>query len=309
MKTKFKLSIPFLAILLVVNTFTLNASEKTTDPEKDKILIYVLKNILSRGHFVVKDLNDDFSEYVFNEFIEGLDPNKRYFTQKDIKEFSELSDQFENLKSSDVNVRIKASRFFRGKALASTSGFRAMIFKRPDIFEKLFYMLQDEEERVKENIIITLGGAYNRYFKHFRVFEKTVPFFNAKNNNLRYYSLIWTPKISHLEQDEILMKMMKAKQPQKIREALCRRISCLSKEELKLESIRFAIIFWEQTKNISIRNAILRSILAIATPENIVEFKRSIISNKDAQLKMELKKIINQSFSGTELVFLQANLL
>jgi hypothetical protein len=247
------------------------------------------------------------TEFKINKFFVEHIPEPLDY--KDIKEFSELSDQFENLKSSDVNVRIKASRFFRGKALASTSGFRAMIFKRPDIFEKLFYMLQDEEERVKENIIITLGGAYNRYFKHFRVFEKTVPFFNAKNNNLRYYSLIWTPKISHLEQDEILMKMMKAKQPQKIREALCRRISCLSKEELKLESIRFAIIFWEQTKNISIRNAILRSILAIATPENIVEFKRSIISNKDAQLKMELEKIINQSFSGTELVFLQANLL
>jgi carboxyl-terminal processing protease len=60
------------------------------------VLIYVLKNILTRGHFVVKDMNDDFSEQVFNSFVDGLDPSKRYFTQEDLKEFSQYKYEIDN---------------------------------------------------------------------------------------------------------------------------------------------------------------------------------------------------------------------
>ena len=81
----------FTSVTLFANT--LNANEKIdlkNDPEKDKIIIYVLKNILSRYHYVQKGLDDDFSEYVYNEFINSLDPSKRYFTQEDILEFSKF---------------------------------------------------------------------------------------------------------------------------------------------------------------------------------------------------------------------------
>ena len=98
MKTKFKISTTLLAFLLILNSFSTNAKEinTTNDPEKDKVLVYVLKNILTRGHFVVKDMNDDFSEHVYNSFLEGLDSSKRYFTQKDIKEFSKYKYQIDN---------------------------------------------------------------------------------------------------------------------------------------------------------------------------------------------------------------------
>ena len=101
MKTKF--IIPFLTIILFSNSiFSNDFSEKDPekDPEKDRVIIYVLKNILSRYHYVKKDLNDDFSEHVYNSFINDLDPSKRYFTQKDLKEFSQykylIDDQLRN---------------------------------------------------------------------------------------------------------------------------------------------------------------------------------------------------------------------
>jgi carboxyl-terminal processing protease len=66
--------------------------------------VYVLKNILTRGHFVVKEINDDFSELVYKGFIEGLDPSKRYFTQEDLKEFSKYKYQIDNqLLEDDVS--------------------------------------------------------------------------------------------------------------------------------------------------------------------------------------------------------------
>jgi carboxyl-terminal processing protease len=100
MKTKLTTNAYFLITVLLLNSFILKASTKNTfsnaDPEKDKVIIYVLKNVLSRLHFVPKDFNDDLSEQIFTSFIDALDGSKRYFTQEDIKEFSQYKYQIDN---------------------------------------------------------------------------------------------------------------------------------------------------------------------------------------------------------------------
>jgi carboxyl-terminal processing protease len=138
MKTKFRFSIPFLAFFLLISSLSINASEVNSDvnndPEKDKVLIYVLKNILTRGHFVVKDMNDDFSEIVYNSFIDGLDPSKRYFTQADLKEFSKYKYKIDNqLLEDDLSFyklvygrflhKIKNSKSYYGDLLAQPFNF------------------------------------------------------------------------------------------------------------------------------------------------------------------------------------------
>lgn len=100
MKTTFKFSTTVVAILLLLSSFSIHAQDQNSnsgsDSEKDKVLINVLKNILTRGHFVTKNLNDDFSELVYDSFINSLDPSKRYFTQEDLKEFSKYKYQIDN---------------------------------------------------------------------------------------------------------------------------------------------------------------------------------------------------------------------
>ena len=138
MKTKFRFSIPFLAFFLLISSLSINASEVNSDvnndPEKDKVLIYVLKNILTRGHFVVKDMNDDFSEIVYNSFIDGLDPSKRYFTQADLKEFSKYKYKIDNqLLEDDLSFyklvygrflhKIKNAKSYYGDLLAQPFNF------------------------------------------------------------------------------------------------------------------------------------------------------------------------------------------
>ena len=102
---KTKLLIPCLSLFLLISSisFAYTTDNKSPDPEKDKVLISVLNYMLTRGHYVEKELNDEFSEIVFNNFIDGLDPSKRYFTKKDIKEFSKYKFQIDNqLKESDI---------------------------------------------------------------------------------------------------------------------------------------------------------------------------------------------------------------
>ncbi|MEN8879728.1 MAG: carboxy terminal-processing peptidase, partial [Polaribacter sp.] len=137
MKTHFKIITLSFTFLLCFNSFSWNTSkiDSNNDPEKDKVLVYVLKNILTRGHFVVKDMNDDFSEFVYQNFIDGLDGSKRYFTQKDIKEFSQYKYQIDNqLLQDDLTFynlvygrfleKIKNAKSYYGELLAQPFNFK-----------------------------------------------------------------------------------------------------------------------------------------------------------------------------------------
>jgi len=157
MKTKYKISTLLLATLLLINSLYTQAANITTnsDPNKDKIIIYILRNILTRSHYVVKDMNDDFSEYVYNEFINGLDPNKRYFTQEDLDEFSKykykiddeiLSEDltFYNLVYSRFSSKIKNAKSYYGEILNQPFNFK----KNEDInvdYEKVPFAKNDNE--------------------------------------------------------------------------------------------------------------------------------------------------------------------
>lgn len=76
------------------------------DPDKDRILIDLISYVLSKGHYDAKDINDDFSKNVFVDYIDALDPLKRYFYESDIEEFK----KFETL--IDDQIRDKEIDFF-----------------------------------------------------------------------------------------------------------------------------------------------------------------------------------------------------
>ncbi|MDB4036623.1 carboxy terminal-processing peptidase [Polaribacter sp.] len=136
MNLRNKISISLIALSLSFTAIHANKSFKNTDPEKDKILVYVLKNILTRGHFVVKDMNDDFSEQVYTSFIEGLDPSKRYFTQKDLKEFSKFKYEIDNqLLEDDVSFYNTVYANFT-KKIKNAKSYYAELLSQPFHFYK-----------------------------------------------------------------------------------------------------------------------------------------------------------------------------
>jgi len=88
-----------IAILLGAFTISFTVNPKP-DPEKDRVLISLLKLALTKGHYEPKDFNDSFSELVYKNFIKNLDPRKRFFTQTDIDYLAKykdlIDDQFKN---------------------------------------------------------------------------------------------------------------------------------------------------------------------------------------------------------------------
>ncbi len=99
----------FLILMLTVIVSVASCSFTTkveNGPDKDKLLIDLISYVLGKGHYDAKDINDDFSKEVFADYVDALDPLKRYFYQSDIEEFK----KFEKL--IDDEIRNKEITFF-----------------------------------------------------------------------------------------------------------------------------------------------------------------------------------------------------
>jgi carboxyl-terminal processing protease len=99
MKKNYKLLLVVTFVSLSLLAFKSNFSS-SSDPEKDKLLIELLTFVLEKGHYSPATIDDEFSKGVYKDYIEALDPSKRFFLQADIDEFSkyelELDDQLLN---------------------------------------------------------------------------------------------------------------------------------------------------------------------------------------------------------------------
>ncbi len=101
MKKNLALALGVMLIAVASCSFT-NKSFETND--KDKLLLDLITYVLERGHYEPKDIDDDFSVNVFEDFIDLLDPTKRYFLEEDIMEFEQYKFQIDDqIKNTDIS--------------------------------------------------------------------------------------------------------------------------------------------------------------------------------------------------------------
>ena len=94
--------------LFVVGVFAMiligSSSFEGDNPDKDKLLIEVISYVMQRGHYDPKDIDNTFSEHVFDNFIQGIDGQHRFFLQSDINNLKrfryEIDDQ---IKKADIS--------------------------------------------------------------------------------------------------------------------------------------------------------------------------------------------------------------
>jgi carboxyl-terminal processing protease len=99
MKKNYKIIL--LLVLLSLSFVAFRAFDKEeNDPEKDKILLELLTYVLERGHYSPKQIDDAYSEKVYADYLEAMDPFKRFFLQEDVQKMDaykfQLDDMFFN---------------------------------------------------------------------------------------------------------------------------------------------------------------------------------------------------------------------
>ena len=123
--------------------------------DKDSLVIQLITYVLDQAHYLDKEIDDDFSEKVFNTFLENLDPYKRYFYASDIEEFSEykysIDDAFKtpNLDFFDLVYERYKKRMSESEKIFNNILSNPFDFSKDEVcecdFEVLNYVQNDEE--------------------------------------------------------------------------------------------------------------------------------------------------------------------
>ena len=131
MNLKFSIIITILSLTIFGFTFKKN---KLSDPEKEKVLLEIVKYVVERGHYNSIELDDDFSVKIFDDFIYKLDPQKRFFTVNDIKQLNrykyKIDDQIKNYQLEffeetykTYNQRVSDAKLFVDKVFETDFDF------------------------------------------------------------------------------------------------------------------------------------------------------------------------------------------
>lgn len=131
MKKNFKVFLLSVFVAAASCSFT---TKEFNDPDKDKLLIDLITYVLDKGHYDPKEMDDAFSEGVFADFIDAVDPLKRYFLTSDIEDFSkyktEIDDQIRNKDLTFFNLvynryveRMKESKSYYSDILSEPFDF------------------------------------------------------------------------------------------------------------------------------------------------------------------------------------------
>lgn len=136
MKRNYKFLVLVLLMAAASCSFT---TKQFNDPNKDKLLIDLITYVLEKGHYDAKSIDDGFSKEVYKDYLDAVDPLKRFFYADDVKEFVVYEDMI------DDQIRGKDLTFFNlthDKLIERMKEVRG-IYK--EILEQPFDFSEDED--------------------------------------------------------------------------------------------------------------------------------------------------------------------
>jgi len=133
MKRNYKVLLVVTALSVALWSFI--PKQKASDPEKDKLILELLSFVIEKGHYSPAAIDDNFSKGVYKDYLNTLDPSKRFFLQSDIDEFSKyetlIDDQIKNkdltffdLTYKRLMQRMEESKSYYKDALAEPFDFK-----------------------------------------------------------------------------------------------------------------------------------------------------------------------------------------
>ena len=112
---KLRISIIITLLTVVIFGFKLK-NEKFNDPDKEKVLLEIVKYVVERGHYSSIELNDDLSLKIFDDFIDKLDPQKRFFSLNDVKELGRYKYKIDDqIKAYDLEFFEEIHKVYRSR--------------------------------------------------------------------------------------------------------------------------------------------------------------------------------------------------
>jgi carboxyl-terminal processing protease len=180
-----KRNLAYVLLVMLIAVASCSFTNKTFEnDDKDKLLLDLITYVLEKGHYEPKALNDEFSVNVFEDFIDVIDPTKRYFMASDIQEFEKYKYQIDDeIKNTDIT-------FFNV------------------VYARLMQRMEDAKEIYKD--VLKTPFDYNESESISIKYDEEVFAANKDElkerwrKQLKYATLgTYDSKISHMESDDI----------------------------------------------------------------------------------------------------------
>ena len=136
-----KKNITTILISFVICFVSCNSISKNFESDdKDSLVIQLITYVLDQAHYLDIEIDDNFSEKVFDSFLENIDPYKRYLYQSDIDMLSkykyEIDDAFNqpNLEFFNLAYEILIQRIDEAKQISQEVLSKSFDFQLEEIF-------------------------------------------------------------------------------------------------------------------------------------------------------------------------------
>ena len=136
-----KKNITTILVSFVICFVSCNSISKNFESDdKDSLVIQLITYVLDQAHYLDIEIDDNFSEKVFDSFLENIDPYKRYLYQSDIDMLSkykyEIDDAFNqpNLEFFNLAHEILIQRIDEAKQISQEVLSKPFDFQLEEIF-------------------------------------------------------------------------------------------------------------------------------------------------------------------------------
>ncbi|KXX68934.1 carboxy terminal-processing peptidase [Flammeovirga sp. SJP92] len=142
------LILPVLLVGLGLFGFSLLARiEAPEDSNKNAIKRSLLFTALKQMHYNSVEIDDDFSEKAYDQYLKNLDPNKRYFLKSDINKFSKSKDKLDDEIKNNYNTELyELSVSIFNQRRKEVEEITAEVLSKPFDFTKKEEILFDRDE-------------------------------------------------------------------------------------------------------------------------------------------------------------------
>ncbi|NME70245.1 carboxy terminal-processing peptidase [Flammeovirga aprica] len=142
------LILPVLLVGLGLFGFSLLARiDAPEDSNKNAIKRSLLFTALKQMHYNSVEIDDDFSDKAYDQYLKNLDPNKRYFLKSDINKFNKSKDKLDDEIKNNYNTELyELSVSIFNQRREEVEKITAEILSKPFDFNKKEEILFDRDE-------------------------------------------------------------------------------------------------------------------------------------------------------------------
>ena len=155
----------WLSGLILVSGLVFGFNLKNEDPNKDKLLLEIISYVLERGHYSPKAINDTFSKEVYEDYLNNLDGQHRFFLQSDINSFEaykyQIDDQLKNAELSFFDLTYRKL----GERMDQVESFYEELLEEPFDFSKKEEIDLDFESALYASNLLELKQIWRKRFK------------------------------------------------------------------------------------------------------------------------------------------------